>query len=152
MMYKLLIVVLSLLSPATALQSITNVTPSMPELQAFYATVQGVIDALTLAGTHYHTRRNPIIHVLGASAVEDSVEWHGLCVGRKGARLVLVGPDVVNRPTNGSSPCVSTVKGVYSRALLHKDLQGHKHATPDAVVLLNADVYVLVLLVLVLVW
>ena len=113
----------------TALTPLTDVELTATEGEAFVATLQGALDKLAPA-----TR---VVHILGASKVEDAVDWSPLCASTPAPTLVLVGPQVVERPVRD---CVYTVKGLYSRDTVLRAL-GPALATPDAVMLHNADLY-----------
>lgn len=100
----------------------------------------------------------PVIHIVGASEVEQEIEWASLC--DLGAAVVLVGPTVV--PHRSTKPklneshsysdskrkgenCVSAIKGLYSHAAVRRArIQGQlaRHEVkPDVFILHNADLY-----------
>ena len=128
-------------SPATSLQPMTSIEPTAVELDAFATTVVGAVQKLQLDDWRAGASAAPVIHVLGASAVEAAVDWSPLC--RAGASVVLVGPQAIAVSEGGpDTDCVSVVKGLYSGALVRSTLgDGSAATTPDAVVLLNADLY-----------
>lgn len=135
-----------LLAPTTsALTPLTDIKPTDAELDAFASTVVG---ALAKLGRDVRSK-TPVIHVVGASAVEEAVDWRPVC--QAGASVVLVGPQVVEQREAGSPPrpeCVAVVRGLYSRDLVKAALGGRdagdagaRLAKPDLLVLLNADLY-----------
>ena len=118
---------------ALALTPLTEISLTKPEGDAFVATLRGALDKLKLEGA-----RPRVVHLLGASDVEDAVDWSPLCEGTEVPALVLIGPQVIERPPDGG--CVHTVKGLYSNGTVHKAL-GATLATPDVIMLHNADLY-----------
>ena len=108
-----------------SLTPLTQIEPTNIELDAFAATVEGA-----LAKLQAPTRRSTV-HILGASATEAAVDWSRLC--ESGHTLVLVGPKVAE--VDGGAECVTTIAGLYSRELVRTS------PDPDALVLLNADLY-----------
>eukprot|EP01051_Picozoa_sp_SAG22_P000730 SAG22_NODE_22_length_31438_cov_47.016529_14_plen_176_part_00 len=109
---------------------LTEIAPTAVELSAFADTAVGALAKLELPAAAL-----PVVHVLGASAVEDAVDWSLLC--ERGAKVHLVGPQAVvpRAADKGGSSCVAAVEGLYSKELV-KDLP-----PPDVVLLHNADVY-----------
>ena len=88
---------------------------------------------------------------MGATAVEDAVDWSPLC--DDGLTLVLVGPqveplakmvkgeEVVPRERPGQE-CVTVIRGLYSPGMVREVLGAQSAAaSPDVVVSFNADVY-----------
>ena len=129
---------------ARALTPLTEIEPEDVELGAFAATL---LSALKKA---HVVSATPVIHVVGATSVEDRVDWSALCL--TGAIVLLVGPQVEPIGTMTGSPvvprvrprerCVTVVRGLYSQSLLVAALgAGHPSATPDLAVALNADIY-----------
>ena len=115
----------------TALKPLTEIPPSHTELRAFPATVVGALAKLRgLVGVS----SQPVVHVIGASSVEASVDWAPVC--ESGASVVLVGPQLESKaPTQGG--CVTSVQGLYSV----EAIRAARQPEPDAVILFNSDMY-----------
>ena len=136
----LLVLLLSALPPSSiSLTPLTQIKATPVELSAFAATVVGLVEKLRVERELRHPTA-PVVHIVGASDVEDAVNWAPVCA--LGATVVLVGPKIVPREARA---CVTVVRGLYSRALvagkLSRALGWAGGAEPDVVVLLNADVY-----------
>ena len=127
-----------------ALTPLTEIPPESKELSVFGKTLQ---EALTKSGTE----GGAVVHIVGATSVEDAVDWAPLC--KQGHSLVLVGPQVspisvmvkgeavVPRDKPGQE-CVTVVRGLYSRGVLREALGAdHKAVEPDLAISYNADVY-----------
>ena len=143
----LLLSAVATITPATSLTPLTTIEPTEAELMVFGNTFHAAIDRFDLPD-----QQASIVHVVGASAVEDTVNWRLLC--DDGMRIVLVGPQVAPIGTMTASPivprddrpgeeCVTVVRALYSRAAMAAAL-GATHpelVTPDAIIVFNADVY-----------
>ena len=127
-----------------ALTPLTEIAPDGEELRAFSTTLLNALQRARVVSVR------PVIHVVGATSVEDRVDWSALCAS--GATVLLVGPQVepigkmVGSPLvprlRQSESCVTAIRGLYSQALLVAALgAGHPSATPDLAVALNADIY-----------
>jgi hypothetical protein len=125
------------------LQPLTEVAPDAEELAVFVSTLSAVLKKLA--------PQKPVVHLVGASRVEDMVDWTALC--SDGATLVLTGPQVeplakmvkgravVPRNRTGQA-CVIVIRGLYSRGFVREALGGdHPAVEPHIVMLYNADVY-----------
>ena len=138
-----------LLLAATVVDALTPLTEIMPdteELSVFPATLRA---AVTKAGVMSLT--GSVVHIMGATSVEDAVDWSALCAD--GLTLVLAGPqvhplakmvkgqEIVQRKKPGQE-CVTVVRGLYSVGVV-RDALGARHAAanPDVIVAFNADVY-----------
>ena len=130
--------------PAASPTPLTEIAPVDVELQAFAATVDGALRKLELSTAA------PVVHIVGASGVEDAVDWSAVCAKHPGARLVLVGPQAVRendlkvaRYEETTDSCtVDVVSGMYSEALMLAELGSDHPATlPDMIMLHNADIY-----------
>ena len=105
--------------------------------------------ALQAALAKLSVTRAPSIHVIGATKVEDMVDWSLLC--QNGVSILLVGPQVEPLAKMVGSPvvprdmagqgCVTVLRGLYSRALVRSVLGDHPAAIPDIVITFNADIY-----------
>lgn len=128
-----------------ALDPLTQIEPDAAELGVFPITLSA---ALARAGV---LPDKSVIHVVGATSVEDSVDWSSFC--QKGASVVLVGPQVapIGKFVKGAAvlpreklgqECVTVVRGLYSRGVLRAALgDQHEAVEPDMVIVFNADVY-----------
>ena len=127
-----------------SLQPLTEITPDADELAVFVATVRAALKKVSAP-------QKPIVHIVGASKVEDMVDWAPLCA--LGATLLLTGPQVeplakmvkgqaeVPRNRTGQQ-CVTVIRGLYSRGFLREALgTDHPAVQPDFVILYNADIY-----------
>eukprot|EP01047_Picozoa_sp_COSAG01_P072627 COSAG01_NODE_11599_length_1896_cov_2.312187_2_plen_204_part_00 len=137
---------------STALTPMTEIKPTPIELQAFAATMGGALDKLGGLGL-LPIDRAPVVHVLGASSVEESVDWAPICggsgAGQPRAALVLVGPDVNSGGGNNSGCVAAAVQGLYSRVAVAAAvsdgpvlLDGRASSTlaePDVIMMHNAD-------------
>ena len=126
------------------LRPLTEIEPSSAELAVFPATLQGALAKSAISV------RDAVIHVIGSTAVEDSVDWSLLCLA--GAHILLVGPQVSPLAKMVGSPivprsrvteeCVTVVRGLYSVAFVRSALgSAHPAAAPDLVIAYNADIY-----------
>ena len=129
-----------------ALTPLTEIQASEEELNVFPLTMRA---ALSRAGIKLS---GAIVHVMGASDVEDAVDWSILC--RDGLTIVLVGPqvaplakmvrgeEVVARKRTGQE-CVQVIRSLYSVDVVKDALgtEGSAAADPDLVIAFNADVY-----------
>lgn len=115
---------------------LTQRMASPAELGGFANTLSGALARLGLSSTP------STIHVIGASDVEDAVDWSSFC--EQGHRIVLVGPLVVRRVYPRES-CVSAVAGMYSAGLIDDTIDPSEKssglASPDLSILFNADLY-----------
>ena len=142
----LLVLLLSALPPSSrSLTPLTQIKATPVELSAFAATVVGLVEKLRVERELRYPAA-PVVHIVGASDVEDAVDWAPVCA--LGATVVLVGPKIVPREARA---CVTVVRGLYSRGLVARrklsttpgaaGWPSTAGAEPDVVVLLNADVY-----------
>ena len=125
-----LAILASLLATTAGLTPLTKIKATEVELAAFSKTAKGALDEL------FPTKPCPVLHIVGASDVESNVDWSDLC--SRGATVVLVGPEAVipRESSAGGSECVTVVKELYSVTKMARD-----GATPDLLLLLNADLY-----------
>ena len=129
-----------LLGLTAGLQPLTEIKPDAQELAVFPSTLRAALKKAApdapLQGT--------VIHVVGATLVEDLADWSPLC--EDGATIVLVGPqvepmqvmlkgrEIVERDRSGQH-CVTVIRGLYSRGFLRQALgNGHPATDPDAVI------------------
>lgn len=130
-----------------ALDPLTQIAPDSEELAVFPATLRA---ALVRAGVP--PRSGLVVHIVGATRVEDAVDWSALC--QDGLTLVLAGPQVeplakmvkgeaiVPREKGPEQACVLVVRGLYSVGVVREALgESHPAATPDLAIAFNADVY-----------
>ena len=126
----------TLAGSAASLTSLTEINATTVELEVFAATVAGALAKIGGLET-------PVVHIVGASAVEAAVNWAPLC--QSGASLVLFGPQALPPApaaagTGGAADCVTTIQGLYSISAVQAVL-GPRAAQPDMIMLHNADVY-----------
>lgn len=129
-----------ILGLTAGLQPLTEIKPDAQELAVFPSTLRAALKKAApdapLQGT--------VIHVVGATLVEDLADWSPLC--EDGATIVLVGPqvepmqvmlkgrEIVERDRSGQH-CVTVIRGLYSRGFLRQALgNGHPATDPDAVI------------------
>jgi hypothetical protein len=134
------------LQAASERTPLTEIAPEPVELAAFAATVSGALSKLTTVGS----RRQPVVHVVGASSVERSVDWGAVCTEHDGARIVLIGPQIGGAidaseaaAWSGVPNCqVTAVEGMFSESLLLAELGPADPAIhADMIMLHNADIY-----------
>ena len=85
-----------------ALDPLTHFLPNEEELQVFPKTLLAALSKIASSSTSTHSTQdtaspiansaNRVVHIVGASDVEDAVDWSGMC--QDGFTLVLVGPMV----------------------------------------------------------
>ena len=131
---------------ATPTQSIdlTQMKPSSIkeiELQAFSKTVENALINLNL-----QEKESIVIHILGASNVENEVNWNPLCE-KYHASFVLIGPNLDSDLDLdlGDESCVTRVKSLYGREALRLALGKTKPhlVSPDLIVGHNLDIYMI---------
>eukprot|EP01052_Picozoa_sp_SAG31_P031461 SAG31_NODE_3336_length_4391_cov_1.826887_2_plen_278_part_00 len=140
------LLVFSVSQPTAAPQPspLTEIVPTTAELEAFAGTLSGGIEQLRRQGHQLAPR--PVVHVVGASPVEASVDYGAACQ-ETSARLVLVGPTVpetsVSANTELAKGCISaTVRNLYSSESVSAALQDRADLSrPDMILLHNADLY-----------
>ena len=131
-----------------ALQPLTEMAADPVELGVFATTLISAFEKV--AGTS-GSLEGQVVHVVGATKVEDSVDWAQLC--KLGATLVLVGPQVeplakmvkgesvIPRKKTGQG-CVLVIRGLYSRGIVREGLgDNHPAVDPDLVIVYNTDLY-----------
>eukprot|EP01079_Euglenida_sp_SAG-EU17-18_P001476 gene1476-2797_t len=140
---------------ATSLTPLTEVDAEAAELAVFPQTLQVTRHTpptgRQAAAEKLRLGPGPVVHVVGATKVEDSADWSALC--SSGAAVVLVGPQVeplakmtrgeelVRRDRPGQG-CVKVVRGLYSRQVVREALgAGQRGAEPDLIITFNADLY-----------
>jgi hypothetical protein len=127
----------TLAGSTASLTSLTEINATTVELEAFAATVAAAL--VKIGGLE-----TPVVHIVGASAVEAAVNWAPLC--QTGASLVLLGPQALPPApaaagtSGGAADCVTTIQGLYSISAIQAVL-GPRAAQPDMIMLHNADVY-----------
>ena len=100
-------------------ESCTTFIISLIELQAFSKTVENALINLNL-----QEKESLVIHILGASNVENEVNWNPLCE-KYHASLVLIGPNL--DLSLGDESCVTRVKSLYGREALRLALEKTNH-------------------------
>ena len=82
-----------------ALDPLTHFLPNEEELQVFPKTLLAALSKIASSSTSTQDTATPVansanrvVHIVGASDVEDAVDWSGMC--QDGFTLVLVGPMV----------------------------------------------------------
>ena len=72
------------------LEPLTGIEPTPAELEVFVSTMRGALERTGPPRTG--PPRGPVVHVIGATSVEDSVDWSPVC--DDGGIVVLAGPQV----------------------------------------------------------
>ena len=101
-MLRVILLVCSGCCVTRALEPLTGVVPDDEELKVFPRTLRAALSKIAPSSKSSHIRpkdttpntnsSNLVIHIVGASDVEDAVDWENMC--RDGFTLVLVGPMV----------------------------------------------------------
>ena len=118
-----------------ALPPLTTIEATADERAAFRETLVGALKRVHGRKESYTS----VVHVVGASEVEASIDWTPLC--NLGVNLLLVGPKIDPGSVTGTN-CVSAVRALYSRAAV--ETSGKVPPTmihPDLIIGFNLDIY-----------
>lgn len=84
-----------------------------------------------------------IVHLIGASDVEASVDWLPLCQ-KYGLTFLLVGPKLIESTVNKKADrCVHYLTDLYTKEALANSQLDPSLLTPDLLVGLNVDIYMI---------
>ena len=114
---------------------LTTIAPTPIERSAFRATVEGGLQRL----------QTPVkvVHLIGASDVEASVDWLPLCQ-KYGVTFLLVGPKLIESTVNNKADhCVHYLTNLYTKEALADSQLDSSLLTPDLLVGLNVDIYMI---------
>jgi hypothetical protein len=139
-MLKPILIPLFLLLSSTAFSTnappLTTIDATQTELDAFIATVEGGLLKI-------NANKQIVVHLVGASEVEASIDWSPLCE-KYNIEFLLVGPKLPNVTSKKrESQCTHYHKSLYSRRSLAESNLNKNLLIPDLVIGFNVDIYMI---------
>ena len=121
-------------TPANPPVPLTKIQATQIELKVFPSTLLSAIQKLTVPIN--------VIHVIGASDVEASIDWSPVC--QKNIHIVLIGPKATALTSQNiaTTNCTTVVVSKYSRSIVAQELATETHLhNPSLVIGFNVDIY-----------
>lgn len=116
---------------------LTKIQATQIELKVFPSTLLSAIQKLGQTALPIN-----VIHVIGASDVEASIDWSPVC--QKNIHIVLIGPKATALTSQNiaTTNCTTVVVSKYSRSIVAQELATETHLhNPSLVIGFNVDIY-----------